>query len=44
MQYIFALGGWDGATCRSDVAIYSPDGAPSSHLAPNASKLCALPA
>ena len=38
MQYIFTLGGWDGAQCRSDVAIYSPDGAPSTHLAPNASE------
>ncbi|KAJ1480761.1 hypothetical protein T484DRAFT_1955991 [Baffinella frigidus] len=36
MQYIFTLGGWDGVECRSDVAIYSPDGAPSTHLAQNA--------
>jgi hypothetical protein len=36
MQYVFAMGGWDGVACHSDIAVYSPDGAPSSHMAPRA--------
>jgi hypothetical protein len=36
MQYVFILGGYDGEKCCSDVAIYSPDGAPSMHMAPGA--------
>ena len=34
LQYVFMLGGWDGLKCNSDVAVYSPDGAPSAHMAP----------
>jgi hypothetical protein len=36
MQYVFILGGYDGERCSGDVALFSPDGAPSSHLAPGA--------
>ena len=36
MQYVFVLGGWDGVACHRDIAVYSPDGAPSTHMAPNA--------
>jgi len=36
MQYVFVMGGWNGVSCNSDIAVYSPDGAPSAHMAPNA--------
>eukprot|EP00960_Hanusia_phi_P043032 755833-Hanusia_phi.AAC.1 len=36
MQYVAALGGWDGRGCGREVAIFSPDGASSAHMAPSA--------
>ena len=36
MQYVFVMGGWDGMACSSEIAVFSPDGAPSSHMAPKA--------
>lgn len=39
MQYVFVLGGYDGESCCCDVAIFSPDGAPSSHFAPGTRRM-----
>ena len=36
MQYVAALGGWHGGGCGREVATYSPDGASSAHMAPDA--------
>ena len=39
MQYVFLMGGWDGVSCNNDIAVYSPDGAPSGHMAPGARRM-----